>query len=83
VTGRVAVTAPSPDRPARRREARVFTAHTGLPEERPAAIGDDPVRWFPYRQVASEAAYLGIPELALFLEGYVDGWIPDGWITLG
>jgi hypothetical protein len=61
----------------------VFTAHTGFPEKRSAAIGDDPVRWFPFRQVASEDAYLGIPELALFLEGYVDGWIPDGWITLG
>ncbi|MEU9034627.1 hypothetical protein AB0D45_06890 [Streptomyces sp. NPDC048352] len=28
-------------------------------------------------------AHLGIPELEQFVEGYVDGWIPDGWITLG
>lgn len=36
----------------------------------------------PYRQVDEHVGHLAIPSLALFPEGYVDGWIPDGWITL-
>ncbi|MEU9385606.1 hypothetical protein AB0D38_33630 [Streptomyces sp. NPDC048279] len=35
-----------------------------------------------HTQVASQIAALGIPDLGMFLEGYVEGWIPDGWITL-
>jgi hypothetical protein len=26
--------------------------------------------------------HLAIPELAVFVDGYLGGWIPDGWITL-
>ncbi len=38
--------------------------------------------WLPYPQVAGHVSHLAIPDLGLFLEGYVEGWIPDGWITL-
>ncbi|WP_327262962.1 hypothetical protein OG444_16855 [Streptomyces sp. NBC_01232] len=53
----------------------MFTAHveSGL---RP------PTLWVPWRQAVGEVAYLGISELGLFVEGYLEGWIPDGWITL-
>ncbi|WP_407838739.1 hypothetical protein ACE1OC_23955 [Streptomyces sp. DSM 116496] len=42
----------------------------------------DPVMAYPWRQALGEAGHLGIPELEPFLEGYLEGWIPDGWITL-
>ncbi|MFD6888785.1 hypothetical protein [Streptomyces sp. NPDC059957] len=38
--------------------------------------------WVPWRQALAEVAHLAIPEFELFLEGYIEGWIPDGWITL-
>ncbi|MFE3991552.1 hypothetical protein ACFXPW_07615 [Streptomyces goshikiensis] len=58
-----------------RRDVRVFTAHAedGL---RPAWL------WIPWQQALGEVAHLGIPELQLFVEGYLDGWIPDGLISL-
>ncbi|MFF7036843.1 hypothetical protein [Streptomyces griseus] len=48
-------------------------------------VGSDsrpPMLWVPWRQAVGEVAYLGIPELELFVEGYLEGWIPDGWVTL-
>lgn len=27
-------------------------------------------------------AHLDVPDLGLFMRGYVEGWIPDGVITL-
>ncbi|WP_277348172.1 hypothetical protein [Streptomyces zingiberis] len=38
--------------------------------------------WVSYAQAAGYAADMGIADLGLFLEGYVEGWIPDGWISL-
>lgn len=58
-----------------RRNARLYTVHVGS-DSRP------PMLWVPWRQAVGEVAYLGIPELELFVEGYLEGWIPDGWVTL-
>ncbi|WP_330296913.1 MULTISPECIES: hypothetical protein [unclassified Streptomyces] len=58
-----------------RRNARLFTVHV--------EGGRWPSQlWLPWRQALGEVAHLGIPELEPFLEGYLEGWIPDGWITL-
>ncbi|MFE2557923.1 hypothetical protein ACFXGT_18250 [Streptomyces sp. NPDC059352] len=57
------------------REVRVFTAHSD--RLFPAAGG-----WEPWRDLLPGLSHLGIPELSLFVEGYLGGWIPDGWITL-
>ncbi len=54
---------------------RVFTAHTEG-DLRPAWL------WIPWRQALERVAHHGIPELELFVQGYLEGWIPDGWITL-
>ncbi|MGI5450272.1 NUDIX hydrolase [Streptomyces sp. CA-243310] len=57
------------------RKARLFTMHVeGGPG--PSQL------WLPWRQALGEVAHLGIPEFEPFLEGYLEGWIPDGWITL-
>ncbi|MEV0113259.1 hypothetical protein AB0H77_08410 [Streptomyces sp. NPDC050844] len=42
-----------------------------------------PVLWMPHNEAAEAVSALGIPDLDLFIEGYVNGWIPDGRITLG
>lgn len=80
VTGRTRPLAS--DSAARRRpvERRVFTGHVTVP----GALSEARVllTWVPYGQVAEQAAEVGIAELGLFVEGYVAGWIPDGWITL-
>ncbi|WP_189104631.1 hypothetical protein [Streptomyces kronopolitis] len=58
-----------------RRDVCLFTAHV-----------ESDLRllwlWVPWRQAAREVVHLGIPELELFVEGYLEGWIPDGRITL-
>ncbi|MGW1494572.1 hypothetical protein [Streptomyces sp. NPDC002402] len=41
------------------------------------------ILWVPHAEVAQAVASLGIPDLDAPIEGYVGGWIPDGWITLG
>lgn len=79
VTGRIP--APSPRaRPQQRGGRRIFTGHVTSP----AALHDAgrPLVWLPYTQVPACSLALGAAELGLFLEGYVGGWIPDGWITL-
>lgn len=38
--------------------------------------------WVSWRQAIRDVAYLDLPELEQFVEGYLAGWIPDGWITL-
>jgi ADP-ribose pyrophosphatase YjhB (NUDIX family) len=68
--------------PRIRREARVFIAHVEGDEPGLWPNEDEAVIWHPYRQAAQEVAHLAIPELDLFLQGYVEGWIPSGWITL-
>ncbi|MBT2451823.1 NUDIX hydrolase [Streptomyces sp. ISL-43] len=65
-----------------RSEAWIFTVHLGLASALPHVQGKAELRWVPYRQIPLEVRHLGIPDLELFLEGYVEGWIPDGWITL-
>ncbi|MEU1783863.1 hypothetical protein ABZ545_30960 [Streptomyces abikoensis] len=37
----------------------------------------------PYRHAPRVLTHLDIPELGDFLDGYIGGWLPDGWITLG
>ncbi|WP_159047862.1 NUDIX hydrolase [Streptomyces sp. WM6378] len=63
-----------------RSEARIFTAHVRRGQAAEAKLGDV---WLPWRQALPVLDRLAIPELPEFIEGYVDGWIPDGWITLG
>lgn len=68
--------------PGTRREARVFLAHIVSDGLDPRPNGEGPIVWYPYVQATKEVRHLAIPELALFLEGYIEGWIPGGWITL-
>ena len=39
--------------------------------------------WFPYCEAAAQLAHLAIAGLDAFPQGYVEGWIPNAWITLG
>lgn len=80
VTGRIphACTACRPS--ASCGERRLFTAHATTAHSR--GPGGIPLTWVAHAQVASRVGHLDIPDLRLFLEGYVEGWIPDGWITL-
>lgn len=80
VTGRIP--APAPGNSPRRGhgERRIFAGHVASPG---ALLGADvPFVWLPYAQVAECVGDLGVADLGLFLQGYVGGWIPDGWITL-
>ncbi|MCX5200631.1 hypothetical protein OG897_04015 [Streptomyces sp. NBC_00237] len=83
VIGRVEPPPPVPhawSAPAARREARIFFAH--FPKGSPS-VTDHSIRWVPHTSVAEAVTAQDIPELGPFIEGYIDGWIPDGWITLG
>ncbi|MCX5101318.1 hypothetical protein OG887_17085 [Streptomyces sp. NBC_00053] len=61
-------------------ERRLFTAHATFAGGVCAA--GELLAWVPYAQVVGRTAGMAIAELGLFLEGYVGGWIPDGWISL-
>ncbi|MER6081257.1 hypothetical protein [Streptomyces sp. NPDC001833] len=63
-------------------EQRLFTAHTRHADSLSPPPGAARLVWLHYSQVAGHVGHLHIPDLGLFLEGYVDGWIPDGLITL-
>lgn len=83
LVGRVQPLPPVPAAPAARREARIFFAHLDSEgQDRPGPAGSG-ISWVPHTSVAEAVAAQHIPELGAFIEGYVDGWIPDGWITLG
>lgn len=79
VTGRIRPAAPGAWPRWRQGERRVFTAHlTSL-----RAVHDEGLySWLPYGRVAEYVGDVGAADLGVFLKGYVDGWIPDGWITL-
>ncbi|MFJ8299090.1 hypothetical protein ACIQ9R_24855 [Streptomyces sp. NPDC094447] len=62
--------------PFGRREARIFTAHS----DRLFLVESG--GWEPWEELLPGLNHLELPELALFVEGYIGGWIPDGWITL-
>ncbi|MFG2329480.1 hypothetical protein ACGFMM_07630 [Streptomyces sp. NPDC048604] len=62
--------------PTGRREVRIFTAHADEPF--PMEAGG----WEQWEAVLPELRHLGIPAFALLIEGYIGGWIPDGWVTL-
>lgn len=68
--------------PAVRREARVYIAHAK--EDQPClhTHGDETVIWRSHHQAARDVAHLAIPELERFIQGYIEGWIPSGWINL-
>ncbi|MBL1101923.1 hypothetical protein [Streptomyces coffeae] len=80
VTGRVPAPASGATWPRRQGERRIFTGHVTSLCALPGA--DMPLTWLPYAQVAACIGDLGVTDLGLLLQGYVDGWIPDGWITL-
>jgi hypothetical protein len=62
--------------------ARLAVGEPGQPGVR-AYVAQALSRCSPHRQAAEQVAHLAIADLDAFLEGYVEGWIPDGWITLG
>lgn len=64
-----------PHGPAPHRKVRLFTAHA----ERSCYAS---WLWVPWRQAVRRLPSLGTSELGDFVEGYLEGWIPDGWITL-
>lgn len=70
-----------PLRGAGRREGRVFVAHVRTEDSSVVRMGGT-ARWVPYTQVGDELGHLAVLELPTFIKGYVEGWIPDGWITL-
>ncbi|MGW1169926.1 hypothetical protein [Streptomyces sp. NPDC002550] len=65
-----------------RAQRRLFTAHVPAPGDLHPPWDRAQLLWFPYGEVAAQTADLAIADLGAFLEGYVEGWIPDGWITL-
>ncbi|MEV7392594.1 hypothetical protein [Streptomyces sp. NPDC091215] len=80
VTARIPPAAPGGRTPHAQGERRLFTAHTATAHrQQPDGNG---LMWIAHTHVASHVSALGIPDLGLFLGGYVEGWIPDGWITL-
>ena len=84
LVGRVEASLPIPAGRGRRREARIFMAHLDreAPQFPSGGCGES-ILWVAHTEVAQAVASLGIPDLDALIEGYVDGWIPDGWITLG
>lgn len=80
VTGRIPAPAPGNTLRPGQGERRIFTGHVTSPGALPGA--DVPLVWLPYAQVAEHVGSLEVADLDLFLQGYVGGWIPDGWITL-
>lgn len=82
VTGRIPAAAPC-GQARRRAERRLFTAHVSSQDALHAPWGGTRLVWFPRGDASAQLAHLTITDLDLFLQGYVQGWIPDGWITLG
>ncbi|MBA2806909.1 hypothetical protein E0500_005475 [Streptomyces sp. KM273126] len=82
VTGRIRAAEPG-SAAQQRAERRLFTAHVPAPGDLHLPWGGAQLVWFPYGAAAAQVAHLAIMDLDAFLEGYVEGWIPDGWITLG
>ncbi|MFJ4964300.1 hypothetical protein ACIP6P_17915 [Streptomyces sp. NPDC088729] len=58
------------------REARLCTAHATAP-----ADGREG-QWIPWPDAVQFLKHLALPDLDVFIEGYLGGWIPNGWITL-
>ncbi|MEV7301987.1 MULTISPECIES: NUDIX domain-containing protein [Streptomyces] len=67
-----------------RREAHVFIFRLvvagGPPKRLP---GRRPVRWAGPDQWPELCAHCDLPDVDALLTGYLEGWIPDGRITLG
>ncbi len=82
VTGRIPAVAPDARRQLRA-ERRLFTAHVPAPGDLHPPWDGVQLVWVPYGEAAAQVAHLAIADLDAFLQGYVEGWIPDGWITLG
>ncbi|MFE2710728.1 NUDIX hydrolase [Streptomyces mirabilis] len=68
-----------------RREAHVFIFRLmvagGLPKRLPERR--EPVRWAGPDQWPELCARCDLPDVDVLLTGYLEGWIPDGRITLG
>jgi hypothetical protein len=82
VTGRI----PAAERgraAQKRAERRLFTARVPTPGDLQSPWEGTQLVWFPYGEAAVQVAHLAITDRDALLEGYVEGWIPDGWITLG
>ncbi|MFB8176034.1 hypothetical protein ACFC8N_08135 [Streptomyces sp. NPDC055966] len=81
VTGRISA-AGGGSAEQQRAQRRLFTAHAPAPVDLHPPWDRGQLLWLPYSEVAAQVAGLAIGDLDAFLEGYVEGWIPDGWITL-
>ncbi len=82
VTGRIPAVAPG-NAAQQRAERRLFTAHAPAPDDLHAPADGAQLMWLPHGDAAAQVTHLAIADLDLFLQGYAEGWIPDGWITLG
>lgn len=74
VVGHVPATAPRPGR--RRIEARVLIAHLDGGHSSTGLV------WMSWPEALAAARLPHVPDLDVFIEGYLQGWIPDGRITL-
>ncbi|MFD5106337.1 hypothetical protein [Streptomyces cinereoruber] len=63
--------------PDGRREARLVTCHASTLFPFAGGI------WEPWETALAGLRHPGGSELGAFVEGYLGGWIPGGWITLG
>lgn len=69
--------APLPCGNEKRNEARVLTVHVEGPGDPNGGM-----EWQHYPNALDMARNHCVPDLDVFIEGYLGGWIPDGWITL-
>ncbi|MFF3030747.1 hypothetical protein ACFVS7_06990 [Streptomyces rubiginosohelvolus] len=81
VEGRVVSGGDLPGRGHGAAETRIVCAHAVGSAARSLAPPPS-IRWVPYLRAPRMLAHLDVPDLGLFMRGYVEGWIPDGVITL-
>lgn len=82
VTGRIPAVAPG-NSAQQRAERRLFTTHAAARGDLHAPGDGAQLVWLLHGDAAAQMTHLAIADLDLFLQGYAEGWIPDGWITLG
>lgn len=83
VVGHLWATPPLPGTGART-EARLFLAITPGMAERSSASGGEQTRsrWFSHEELTQRQGAMHPPELPSVIDGYWDGWLPDGPLTL-
>ncbi|MEU0850634.1 NUDIX domain-containing protein [Streptomyces flaveolus] len=66
-----------------RREAHVFIFRLAAPGDPPDHLSWGATRWAGPEQWQELCARCDLPDVDVLLTGYLEGWIPDGRITLG